>query len=229
MGGKSSNRVKKTLRERFGAVRTWQLIIILVPLLFLTATLLRFDHLRMAELRQAVFTADASDNDEQIHTALLALRDFVYTHTVINVTEVNGVQSIFFGTGPFYLEHQYLRAANAAIEQAKSELITEENPHRDVYATIEETCQAQAVNWNAYLTCWTSEIERYPVEVTPVTNIAAKVPSTELYRHNYASPLWSTTPAGFAMLASVIVAIIIIIRFVIWCALKLALAFLQKS
>lgn len=131
MGGKSSNRVKKTLRERFGAVRTWQLIIILVPLLFLTATLLRFDHLRMSELRAAVFAADEAEDDEQIRTTLIALRDFVYSHTVVNVVESNGVQSIIFGTGPFYLEHQYLRAANAAIEQAKSELITDDNPHRD--------------------------------------------------------------------------------------------------
>lgn len=229
MGGKSSNRVKKTLRERFGAVRTWQLIIILVPLLFLTATLLRFNHLRMSELRAAVFAADEAEDDEQIRTSLIALRDFVYSHTVVNVVESNGVQSIIFGTGPFYLEHQYLRAANAAIEQAKSELITDDNPHRDVYATIEATCQPQAVSWNAYLNCWTSEMEKYPVEIVPSTNIAAKVPSTELYRHNYASPLWSPTPAGFAMLASAIILIIIIVRFVIWCALKLALVFLQKA
>ena len=58
MGGKKTNRIRDFLKRRFKSVQTWQLIVILIPLLFFTATLLRLDHLKMVELRSAVLTAD---------------------------------------------------------------------------------------------------------------------------------------------------------------------------
>ena len=121
MGGKKSNHLKQAL-HRFSGVRNWQLFLILVPLLFVAATLLRFDHLRMLELRTAVLEADANEDDEAIKTSLMALQQFVFSHIVVNIVEQNGTQKITFGTGPFYLEHQYLRAANAAIEAAEEKL-----------------------------------------------------------------------------------------------------------
>lgn len=94
MGGKKSNRISGILRRSFKAIRTWQLFLILIPLVFFTATLLRFDHLKMVELRDAVLTADEVGNEEDLKQALTALRDFTYSHTVINITENNGIQMI---------------------------------------------------------------------------------------------------------------------------------------
>ena len=233
MGGKKTNRIRDFLKRRFKSVQTWQLIVILIPLLFFTATLLRLDHLKMVELRSAVLTADQEGNEEQIQQTLTALRDYVYSHTVINIVENNGIQQVIFGTGPFYLEQQYIRAANSAIEAASSELVDDSNPYGNIYAAVAAICQPQAIangwQWSSpgYLDCWTSELAKYPETDISDNHLVAKIPSTELYRHNYASPIFSWTPAGIAIIACVVLVLIIIVRVVIWLALKVALLFLK--
>ncbi len=235
MGGRkhSRNQIKHSLRNFFGAIHTWQLVVVLIPLLFFTATLMRFDHLKMVELRQAVLTADEVGIEEDIAQSLEELADFVHTHTVINVMENNGVQTIIFGTGPFYLEHQYLRAANAAIEAARNELANDSNPNGNIYAAVAAICQPQAIagGWawsdQRYLDCWTSELAKYPESSIDSNLLTANVPSTELYRRSFASPIFSWTPTGFAIVACAILTVVILIRFIIWCILKLSLLFLK--
>lgn len=234
MGGKKSNHIRRLLQS-FRAVRVWQLVLILIPLIFFTATLLRFDHLKMVELRAAVFEADKSEDDAAIQAALTNLRDFVFTHVVVNITESNGAQSITLGTGPFYLENLYLRDANAAIAAAEAELSNDANPNGNIYAAVAAICQPQAIEngwqWYSqpYLDCWTSELAKYPASDQLDVRLTADVPSTELYRRNYASPIWSPTPAGFALLACVIILAIILIRIFVWLILKIALIFLRRS
>lgn len=234
MGGKKSNKVRRDLRL-FKAVRTWQLLLILIPLTFLAATLLRFDHLRMVELRKAVIEADAAGGDENIEIALEELKEYVFNHIVVNISESNGIQSIIFGTGPFYLEQQYYRAANAAIAEVEGSLASDGNPNGNIYAAVAAICQPQAIangwQWTSpgYLECWTSELAKYPTSDQLDPNIiAAKIPPTELYRREYASPVWAPTPAGFVLLACLILAIIIVVRLVIWVILKISLIFLKR-
>lgn len=221
--------------QPFKAVRTWQLVLILIPLIFFTATLLRFDHLRMVELRAAVLATDEAGDEEAIRQSLTELRDFVFSHIVVNTTESNGVRSVIFGTGPFYLEQQYLRAANAAIEEAEAKLADDSNPNGNIYAAVAAICQPQAIanGWAwyspGYLDCWTSELAKYPASDNLSVELTVDVPSTELYRRNYSSPIWAPTMAGFAVLACVILAVIIIVRLLISCVLGLALVFLKKS
>ncbi len=57
MGGIKKNDIKKTLRK-LKQVKTWQLLLILVPLLFIEATLLRFDHVKMTVIKKEVLAAD---------------------------------------------------------------------------------------------------------------------------------------------------------------------------
>lgn len=234
MGGKKSNRLRRLLGT-FKAVRVWQLILILIPLMFLTATLLRFDHLRMVELRSAVVEADQSGDEAALQTSLVNLSDFVFSHVVINITEMNGAPVVVFGTGPFYLEQQYLRAANAAITEAEATIIDDSNPNGNIYAAVAAICQPLAIAngwaWSSqgYLDCWTSELAKYPATDRLENTLLAAVPSTELYRVNYASPLWSPTPTGFALLACAIIIIVIMVRILIWIVLRLALLILNRS
>lgn len=233
MGGKKSNHLRKLLRS-FGAVRNWQLLLILIPLLFVTATLLRLDHIKMVELRDAVVAADVAGNDEEIAATLEKLHDFVLNHVIVNVVESNGIQSITLGTGTFYLENQYLRAANAAIERAESELVDDSNPNGNIYAAVGAVCRQQAIvnhwTWDnpGYLNCWTTELAKYPASDNFEANLTAKVPSTELYRVSFASPIWAPCWSGWAMLACAIILIIVKIRILIWLILKVALFFLKE-
>lgn len=202
-----------------------------MPLAFLAATLLRFEHLRMTELRAAVLTADGLDDPTALEESLTKLQDYVFSHTVINVTESNGIQEVTFGTGPFYLEYSYQRAAEAAIRAAEENLTDDSNPNGDIYQIVTNICRAEGVNsgWNAYLECWTRELEKFPAaEELSSTTIAASIPSTELYRKNYASPIWAPTVTGWVMLVCLVLFIIIVVRVGIWLVLTISLIFLDR-
>ena len=233
MGGKRTNHLKQAL-ARLKRIRLWQLLLILIPLLFVAATLLRLDHLKMVELRDAVLAADAAEDDAAIQSSLVALQEFVVSHIVVNIAEQNGVQTIIFGTGPFYLEHQYLRAANAAIEAAEAEVIDDSNPYGNIYAAVSAICRPLAIQngwaWNSqpYLDCWTSHLAEYPASDNLEINLTANVPSTELFRHNYASPIWAPTAAGWVILLCILLTLVILVRFVIWLILKIALLFAKN-
>lgn len=224
MGGK---------RKKF-QLHTWQLILILLPLLFIAATLLRFDHIKMTELRAAVLAADEDNNDEAISATLSDLQKFTRSHIVVNVIDDNGLEKITFGTGTFYLEHQYIRAASAALASAEAELSGDSNPNGNIYAKAAATCKPQAIShgwaWNSagYINCMTSEIAKYPASDSIEDTITAKIPSTELYRYNYASPLWAPTLAGFVILLCLALIVVIFIRFLLWIVFRISLFFLKS-
>jgi len=223
--------MKKRGRIKFRKIKTWQLLVILVPLLFVDATLLRMNHVKMTELRDAVLAADEAEDDAEIARTLEELKEFVFSHIVVNVVDDNGVQRVTFGTGPFYLEHQYIRAANAALTEAEQNLATDSNPNGNVYALASETCKTQAIQngwtWSSpgYINCMVSEIQKYPAAEEIQDKIVASLPSTELYRKNYASPVWAPTITGFILLITLMIIVVIFIRGVIWVVLRLSLLF----
>ncbi|MBO7132113.1 hypothetical protein J6V85_02535 [Candidatus Saccharibacteria bacterium] len=222
--------MKKRGRPKF-KIKTWQLILILIPVLFLDATLLRMDHIKMTKLRDAVLAADEAENDEEIARTLDELKKFVFSNIVINIVEDNGTQRITFGTGPFYLEHQYIRAANAALKEAESKLRSDDNPNGNVYALASDVCSPLAAQngwtWNdsRFINCMLTEINKYPATDEIQDKIIASLPSTELYRKNYASPIFVPTLTGFMLLVTAIIIVVIFIRFLIWLILRLSLLF----
>ena len=84
MGGVSKKRKSKQALSKIFHISTWKLILVLILLVFLSATLLRFDHIKMSELRQAVLTADKEEDVEQIKTSLNELRAFTLKHIIFN-------------------------------------------------------------------------------------------------------------------------------------------------
>lgn len=223
----------------------WQLLLILLPLLFLTATLLRFDHIKMTELRDAVLATDlAGDTAESqeeannnIIKALDELKSFTFTHVIVNITEKNGVQSLTFGTGPFYLEHQYNRAAKVAIaaaEQKAAEIGAAGNPGGNIYAAASAVCdpEARRMGWTwdseGHVNCMLREIAARQSEYEITDRILADIPDTNLYRYNFASPIFAPTPAAFLALLSIILTIIIIVRFLIWLVVEISLIFIKN-
>ena len=228
---KKSGRLKLK-KLKFRKVKTWQLLIVLVPLLFIDATLLRLDHIKMTKLRSAVLTADENEDDEAVSENLKALKDFVFSNIVINVVDDNGEQKVTFGTGPFYLEHQYIRAANQALREAEETLASDSNPNGNIYQAASNVCSPQAIangwDWNtpAYINCMTSEIQKYPAASDLSDTIAASLPSTELFRKNYASPFWAPTLTGFMLLITLILIVVIFIRGLIWIVLRISLLFI---
>ncbi len=240
LGGK----IKELVRKRKWKIKlkNWMLLLLLVALLAVDATLLRNDHIRMSELRDGVLNADvelgaavseeqAVESEAKLAETLANLKEFVFSSIVINIVDDNGAQRITFGTGPFYLEHQYIRAANKALREAETKLTGDGNPNGNIYGQAGEVCRAAAIangwNWDSagYINCMLDEIAKYPSAGEIQDKIIAALPSTELYRRNYASPIWAPTLTGFLLLITLAVIIVIIVRIIIWIVLRLALIF----
>ena len=233
MGGIKKKDLKVALRK-LKRVKTWQLLIIFVLLLFIEATLLRFDHIKMTDLKSAVSVADESEDDQAIADALNSLNNFVRTHTVVNVVDKNGESFISFGTGPIYLEHQYLRKATEALASAEAKAGTDENPNGNVFAKAMDVCKPLAIAygwaWNSqgYLDCMTGEIAKYPTAESIQDTYVASLPSTALFRYDFASPIWTPTLSGFFSIICLALFAILIIRFFTWVFLRLALVFIKN-
>lgn len=234
MGGLSKNKLRQTLANIF-RLSTWKIVLILILLGFLSATLLRLDHIKMTELRAAVMEADKENNDEKIEQALHELHSFVLKHIVFNTVQENGLEKITFGTGPFYLENQYLRKANEAIAKAKAEIEkNSSNPNGNIYKKVADICdkRSRANGWgfNArYIQCYQDELAKYPVESSMEAYGAAVLPSTELFRYEYLSPVWYPCGSGIAILIGVILILILVFRLLIWIFLHLALLVANRS
>ena len=119
MGGFWEKRVKEDTKERrskhflnfIKSIRTWQLILVIIPVIFMSATFLRFDHLKMNELKTAVLEADAAGEDENgelkegetaktqeeitadITEKMKTLKTFTESHTVINFIDKTALPS----------------------------------------------------------------------------------------------------------------------------------------
>ena len=235
MGGLSKINLRQTLAKAF-RLSSWKLLLVLVLLGFLAATFLRFDHIEMTELREAVMAADESNNDEEIAKALNNLHAFVLKHIIFNAVEDNGVQTITFGTGPFYLENQYLRKANEAIAAAQKEINSHStNPNGNIYKKVSAVCDAQGRKYGysypdkRYLNCWINELATYPVEESMDAYGAATLPSTELFRYEFVSPLWYPCASGITILICVIIIIILIFRLLVWLVLRIMLMVVDHS
>ena len=233
MGGIKKKDVKAALRK-LTKIKTWQILIVFVLLLFIEATLLRFDHIEMTNLKAAVTTADESNDDATISEALENLRNFARTHTVINIIEKNGESYITFGTGPIYLKNQYNRKASEALAAAEAQAGTDANPNGNVFAKAMDVCKPIAIAngwaWNSqgYLDCMTGEINKYPATERIEDTYVASLPSTALFRYDFASPIWTPTPSGFIGIICLILSAVLIIRFFSWLFLRLALVFIRN-
>ncbi|MBR3180985.1 hypothetical protein IKF63_02820 [Candidatus Saccharibacteria bacterium] len=233
MGGKNIKSVKRSL-YRLKAIKTWQLFLVFILFVFASATLLRIDHIKMTTLRSEVLSADEEGNTELLSEKLNELRNFTRKHIVINVVDDNGIKKMEFGTGVFYLENSYIRDATAIINQASEQEIDDSNPNGNIYAAASAVCRPLAIAngwaWNSqgYLNCFTNELAKYPASALSEENISVTIPSTELYRHEFLSPIWAPCLSGFVILVTAVIGVVIFIRFLIWLVLEITLIILKN-
>lgn len=226
MGGKFKFRFKKI------KLHIWQLILILIPLLFIAASFLRIDYKKMDELRMKVIELDEAGDSEATQSALEELASFTRNNIVINIIDENGAFKLFLGTGPFYLEGSYHRDAEKAIKIASSEIQDDSNQYGNIYAAAMNVCKPQAIanswTWSSpeYIACMTGEIEKYPASENLVNQFMAQLPSTELYRREYSSKLWTFSLSGIALLICAILIVVIFIKILIWIIIRLSLLFI---
>ena len=189
----------------------------------------------MTNLRAAVLEADKESNEIALADSLNALRDFTFKNIIVNIVDDNGNKKIEFGTGVFYLEQSYLNATSEVLRIASEAEIDDSNPNGNIYALASAVCRPLAIangwSWNSpeHIACYQTELAKYPAEATSSNTIQVQLPSTELYRREFASPIWAPTISGFVILITILLGVVIFIRFLIWIILEITLILMKKS
>lgn len=198
--------------KQLGRVKTWQLLILLILVGFISATFLRLNNIGMVERRAAVISADEQGDSDVIIQRLYDLQRYVSAH--MNTDLGRGV----------YLEHSY----NRDYTSWQSAAYGDRNPNGNVYKKAQEVCEPRFSYYSAaYLQCTTDELAKYPAASAPGTDSSA--PRADTYLHSFASPLWSPDFAGWSLLVCVVILLLIIGRLVTLGILHLMLRRHYKS
>lgn len=196
--------VKKSIR-RLQRIKTWQLLVVFLLVGFIAATFLRLNNIGMIQRRDAVLTADKAGDTTDMTNRLYDLQQYTASHMNAD-------------TGVFYLEQQYRRDVQKIVDAAKNV----GNPNGNINAKADAICKPQYTAWSpAYVQCFADELAKFPPSPDPVQNVT--LPSTDLYRQNVASPLWSADFAGWSVLVCVAIIIIIAVHLMSLGVLRLLL------
>lgn len=212
---------KRELRwtlKRIQAVKTWQLVIILIMVGFVALTFLRLNNVGMVERRDAVWAADEAGDDADIQRRLYDLQRYVSAH--MN-TDPGRVQ----------LEYKYKRDNELLKSQLEQE--SDGNPHGNVYKLATDVCDpiglANGWRWPdiRYVNCIQEELDKYP-SASLLKDEFQPLPTAPYY-HSFASPLWSPDFAGWSVVIFFLIAFVIIFRLITLLVLKIMLKYRYKK
>lgn len=196
---------RERLRRRLGqlrSVKTWQLLILLLFGVVLSAVFLRLNNLSMIEYRHAVIEADESGSVETLTKAVNNLHRYVSGH-----------MNTSLGDG-FYLAKSYDRARSEAMKAAGDS----SNPDSKLYQEASVECQHERGN---YVTCVMNKVSELGGPSTLVSEL--KLPRAELYKIDFVSPLWSPDAAGFSVAFCLFIVGLMLLRITGVIVLKLLL------
>lgn len=185
--------VRRSIRQ-LQVIKTWQLIILLVLMLFISATFLRMNNVGMISRRNAVGAADKSGDIDQIQQRLYDLQRYAAAHMNADA-------------GVIYLQGQYNRDVQHQAEAASS---SGSARALEIRRAADDVCRPQFNGWSpAYVRCYVDELNKHPAD-----EITAQLtpPSSALYRYSFVSPRWSPDFAGFSLLLSAIIGLTIMLR-----------------
>ena len=149
----------------------------------------------MVERRTAVLAADDAGNTVKTEARLYDLQRYSASHMNAD-------------TGPFYLEQQYHRDVKRVTDANTSQATTENDRKQ-----ADKVCQARYPGgWSlAYVYCFTEQLSN-AVKARGGTYQQLALPKPDLYRHEFTSPLWSPDFAGFSLLVSGFITVVIVLR-----------------
>ena len=192
--------------EGLQRVHTWQLVILFIIAAFIAATFLRLNNIGMVQRREAVLVADSAGNDETVLKRLYDLQHYVTGHMNTNL-----------GKG-VYLEKSY----NRDVAMWQQGQYGTENPHGNIYKKAQEVCAPKFSSWSqAYIQCTTNELAKYPAASDPSADSSR--PRQEAYIHNFATPVWSPDFAGWSVVVTAVILLLIVIRLLAYGILKIIL------
>ena len=136
---------KRTIRhslKRVQSIKTWQLFILLILSLFISATFLRLNNTGMIQRRDAIAGADKTGNSEEIAQRLYDLQRYAAAHMNAD-------------PGAVYLQEQYNRDVKAAVTLASGDLDGYDSPQARADAICNPNLQSHGYS-KAYQDCMLS-------------------------------------------------------------------------
>ena len=208
-----SLRSKATYRRILRSIqrlKTWQLVVLLLLGLLLSATFLRLNNLGMVERRSAVIAADEKGDREVLRASIVELQRYVTGHMNTNL-----------GNG-FYLTKTYERDRDAALASANQTT----NPNSSVYQQASVECRSRFQGGrdsfrNDYVQCVIDRVG----SLSPQTDVekSLNLPKADAYKVNFSSPIWSFDLAGLAVAFCVLVTLVIFGRLALIFLLRMLL------
>lgn len=204
--------------RRLEQVKTWQLIVLFVMGSFISATFLRLNNIGMIERRDAVVAADTSGEDDALAQRLYDLQRFVAAH-------MNTDPGKIALTNTYQRDNQKLKEEN--------ERISDSNPNGNVYRQAAQVCDpiARAQGWRwpdpRYTECVSNELAKYP-SAGQLKDAYRPIPA-EPYYHTFRAPVWSADFAGWSLLVTGVIGLLIISRLLALLVLRILLGRLYRQ
>ena len=202
--------------KRLSQIKTWQLVILLIMSGFISATFLRLNNVGMVERRESVENADKAGDIVNLQQRLYDLQRYVSTHMNAD-------------PGKIALDHTYKQMYDRKLKEFEEEIKNQSN--NDTVSKVRAVCDARAQQGGygrfttqadpRYINCINEEWAKYPA--AKATHLQFEAPSTEPYYHTFVSPIWSADYAGWSLLVTIFIAMIIVMRLVVLGMLKLML------
>ena len=202
--------------KRLSQIKTWQLVILLIMSGFISATFLRLNNVGMVERRESVENADKAGDIVNLQQRLYDLQRYVSTRMNAD-------------PGKIALDHTYKQMYDRKLKEFEEEIKNQSN--NDTVSKVRAVCDARAQQGGygrfttqadpRYINCINEEWAKDPA--AKATNLQFEAPSTEPYYHTFVSPIWSADYAGWSLLVTIFIAMIIVMRLVVLGVLKLML------
>lgn len=187
----------KSIVHHLVAIKTWQLILVLLLVLGVAAIFLRLNNTQTIEYRQAVIAADERGDLDATSNALTTLQRHISDH--MNADAIPDV----------YLEGAYKRE----IERISRSIQSDRNPNGNVSQKADAVCRKRFSGFSrAYVQCVADEQAKFKAQGDLVTKI--ETPDPALYRYSFNSPLWTPDFAGWTLAVAALLVLAIIIRII---------------
>ncbi len=204
MNGWTTHRIWHHLKKVH--IKTWQLGLITLVLLLLSALALRQNNLKMVELRNAVVVADKTG--EGVSESLEALNMYIFDHMNTQVVR------------PVELVNTYNRKAQEVL------LAAQKGSGRDIYAEGTAACERRGIPLSSIAQC----IAQYGNDNAPsVAQQKIQLPEKNLFIYSFASPVWTPDVAGILVLLTVVSAAWLVGRVIEYVIVRLVIRHRLKN
>lgn len=183
-------------------IKIWYLLVLFLISATVFVVSLRSNNLTMVQLRDEVYVADQNDGD--VEGALQRLRAYVYGH--MNTKLASDDTAVY---PPIQLKYTYERLKKAEQERVKQ-------VNEQVYTDAQNYCEKLypgSFSGGPRVPC----IEQYVSE----RGVKEHAIPDALYKFDFVSPTWSPDLAGFSLLSTISLGVLL--------AARVALGFLAKK